>query len=123
QRAVEEVYVDELLQRWVVALVRATRELDFVAVGASVRGSLALERAVRAWALVHGRGHAEADDVERLFGAVILHRLLPEPASLSEEEVDAAELGRRVWRGCLALAPRPEPTWSDRESRPASDVR
>ena len=36
------------LQRWIVALVRATRELDFVAVGASVRGSLALERAVRA---------------------------------------------------------------------------
>src|SRR3954466_14653429 len=70
QQAVGEVYVDELLQRWIVALVRATRELDFVAVGASVRGSLALERAVRAYALVQGRQHAEADDVERLFGAV-----------------------------------------------------
>ncbi len=105
QRAVEEVYVDELLQRWIVALVRATRELDFVAVGASVRGSLALERAVRAYALVQGREYAEADDVERLFGAVILHRLLLEPASLSEEEVDAAEIGRRVWRRCLERRP------------------
>jgi MoxR-like ATPase len=111
QKAVDDVYVDELLQRWIVALVRATRELDFVAVGASVRGSLALERAVRAWALVHGRQHAEADDVERLFGPVVLHRLLLEPASLTEEEIDAAELGRRVWRRCLELAPRPEPSW------------
>jgi MoxR-like ATPase len=121
QRAVEEVYVDELLQRWIVALVRATRELDFVAVGASVRGSLALERAVRAYALVQGREYAEADDVERLFGAVILHRLLLEPASLSEEEVDAAEIGRRVWRRCLDLAPRPEPTWSEPADRAAPD--
>ena len=40
----EEVYVDELIQRWVIDVVRATRELDTVAIGASVRGSLALER-------------------------------------------------------------------------------
>ena len=53
--AVEEVYVDTLLKRWIVDLVRATRSLDLVEVGASVRGSLALERAARAWALVHGR--------------------------------------------------------------------
>ena len=55
-------------QRWIVELVRATRELEFVALGASVRGSLALERATRAWALVHGRDYAEPEDVEQLFG-------------------------------------------------------
>src|ERR671936_1298235 len=37
QLAVEDVYVDELLQRWIVALVRATRSLELVAVPASVR--------------------------------------------------------------------------------------
>src|SRR6478736_7841226 len=56
--AVEYVYVDELLKRWIVDVVRATRTLDFVQVGASVRGSLALERAARAWALLHGRHFA-----------------------------------------------------------------
>src|SRR5436309_2224563 len=45
QAAVEHVYVDDLLQRWIVALVRATRELEIVDLSASVRGSLALERA------------------------------------------------------------------------------
>src|SRR4051794_22366568 len=49
REAAQDVYVDELLQRWVVDLVRATRDNDAVAIGASVRGSLALERAARAW--------------------------------------------------------------------------
>ena len=40
QAAVEEVYVDPLLRRWIVELVRATRTLEFVELGASVRGSL-----------------------------------------------------------------------------------
>ena len=72
-----DVYVDELLQRWIVDLVRATRELDAVAIGASVRGSLALERAVRAWALLHGRDYVVPDDVERPVpaGARPPHRL------------------------------------------------
>ena len=52
--AVEDVYIDPLLKRWAVELVRATRELEQVEVGASVRASLALERAVRAWALIDG---------------------------------------------------------------------
>src|SRR5438105_2798484 len=42
-RAVEAVYVDDLIVRWTVDLVRATREVEDVAVGASVRGSLTLE--------------------------------------------------------------------------------
>ena len=57
RRAVEDVYVDELILRWTVELVRATREVEGVAIGASVRGSLTLERTARAWALLHGRDH------------------------------------------------------------------
>ncbi len=44
ERAVEDVYTDELILRWIVELVAATRALDEVALGASVRASLALER-------------------------------------------------------------------------------
>ena len=56
----EDVYLDELLEEWIVRLVRATRELDEVEVGASVRGSLALAKTARAWALLHGRDHVAA---------------------------------------------------------------
>ena len=50
--AVEHVYVDPLLRRWIVELVRATRKLGELEVGASVRGSLALDRVARAADLV-----------------------------------------------------------------------
>ena len=111
QEAIDDVYVDPIVQRWIVALIRATREVEFVSLGASVRGSLALERATRAWALVHGREHAEPEDVEQLFAPVVAHRLLLEPEFLSDSEIDADEIARRVWRRCVELAPRPAPDW------------
>src|SRR6266498_1429090 len=82
--AVEEVYVDELVLRWIVDLVRATRTIEGVAVGASVRGSLTLERAARAWALLHGRDHVVPDDVETLFLPVLGHRVLLTASFLAE---------------------------------------
>ncbi|HEV7642007.1 MAG TPA: AAA family ATPase [Gaiellaceae bacterium] len=118
QEAVEEVYVDPLLRRWTVELVRATRSLDFVELGASVRGSLALERAARALALIEGRDHAEPEDVERLFVPVVLHRLVLTPEYLAEDEPTAEEVARRVWEAALAAAPRPAPQWET--ARPAA---
>jgi MoxR-like ATPase len=103
QGAVEEVYIDPIIQRWLIELVRATRELPGVAVGASVRGSLSLERAARAWALVHGRPYVEPEDVERLFVPVLAHRVLLDPYGLDGE----AEAGRDLVERCLELAPRP----------------
>jgi MoxR-like ATPase len=113
-RAVEEVYVDPILKRWTVELVRATRELDQVEVGASVRGSLALERAVRAWALLAGREYVVPADVERLFEPVVGHRLvLAVDFALDAEALDREELGRVIWDACLARAPRPQPDWDE----------
>jgi MoxR-like ATPase len=111
QRAVDRVYVDPIVQRWIVALIRATRAVEFVALGASVRGSLALERATRAWALAHGRDHVEPEDVDQLFAPVVAHRLLLRPEFLSDADIGADEIARRVWTRCLELAPRPAPDW------------
>ena len=65
--------------RWIVQLVRATRTLDEVEVGASVRGSLALVKVARAWALLHGRLFVKPDDVDALFVPVLGHRLMLSP--------------------------------------------
>jgi MoxR-like ATPase len=111
--AIQEVYVDELLLAWSVALVRATREVDGVALGASVRGSLALERTARAWALVEGRDHVVPEDLERLFVPVLGHRLLLTASFLAEmRALGRAEALRVVKRRCFALAPPPAPNWS-----------
>src|SRR5204863_37597 len=62
-----QIYVTEILEGWIVDLVRASREVEGVEIGASVRGSLALEQTARAWALLHERDYVTSDDVERLF--------------------------------------------------------
>jgi MoxR-like ATPase len=108
QRAVENVYVDELIQRWIVGLVGATRQLDTVALSASVRGSLALERAVRAWALLEGRTYVIPEDVELLFMPAIAHRIVFAPSYFATiRKLGREEALRQLWECCLELAPRP----------------
>ena len=108
--AVEHVYVDPLLRRWIVELVRATRELDELEVGASVRGSLALDRVARAAALVEGRRFAVPEDVERLFLPVLAHRFVPSAETLVADDT-RDELLERIRERCFERAPRPEPLW------------
>ena len=84
QAAIDDVYLDELIERWIVDLVRATRQLDQLLIGASVRGSLALERAARGWALLHGRGYVVPEDVLALFAPVLGHRMVLAPTFLAE---------------------------------------
>ncbi len=106
--AAQEVYVDELLHRWIVQLVRATRELEGVAVGSSVRGSLALEAATRAWALLHGREYATPADVELLFAPVLVHRIVFRPSFLAEVRRSGWPAAvERLREECHALAPPP----------------
>ena len=114
QEDVEKVYIDDIILRWTVELVRATRAVDGVVVGASVRGSLALERTARAWALLHGRDHVLPDDVDALFLPVLGHRLLLSASFLAETRALGREeaLGRIKDR-CLELAPPPGPGWDD----------
>jgi MoxR-like ATPase len=108
REAVTAVYVDVILQRWIVELVRATRDLDEVAVGASVRGSLALERAVRAWALLDHRAYVVPEDIERLFTAVLLHRIVFRPTFLAEaRRIGWSPAVEAVAAKCFAAAPRP----------------
>ncbi|MER3410502.1 MAG: hypothetical protein C4306_10540 [Thermoleophilia bacterium] len=56
-RAAEDVYIDELVRRWIVDLVDTSREIGELSLGASLRGTLALKRAAKAWALPQGWGH------------------------------------------------------------------
>jgi MoxR-like ATPase len=72
------VHVSEDVERYAVALVRATREHADVRLGASPRSSVALYRVGQAWALLAGRGFVLPDDVRTVAHAVLAHRLLLE---------------------------------------------
>ena len=81
QRAVREVFVDELIRRYIVDLASATRTHPDVYVGASPRASLALYRAAQAWALLRGRDYVTPDDVKILAAAAFAHRMIVQPAA------------------------------------------
>jgi MoxR-like ATPase len=120
QRAATEVYVDPLIGRWIVDLVRATRDVSATAVGASVRGSLALERAVRGWALVHGRDYVVPTDVELLFLPVLGHRVVFTPSKFAEaRQIGMAASLSAFESECMALAPPPSLAFD--EAAPVAD--
>jgi MoxR-like ATPase len=108
----QEIYVDELLEEWIVKLVRTTRTLAEVDVGASVRGSLAMVKTARAWALLHDRSYVLPDDVEDLFIPILGHRLLLAPSYLAEtRNLARSEALEQIKRRCLDLVPPPQPDW------------
>ncbi|MQA74848.1 MAG: AAA domain-containing protein [Solirubrobacterales bacterium] len=115
QAAVQEVYVDELIERWIVHLVGATRDDEQVAVGASVRGTLALDRIARAWALLDGRSFVRPDDVELLFLPTVGHRIVFRPGFLAEaRRTGRQEALERFRKRSLEAAPAPELRDDDR---------
>ena len=79
QQAVEAVYVDESIGRYVVALVTATRESTSLAVGSSPRGSLALLKLARCRAALAGRDFVTPDDVKSIAVPALGHRLVLRP--------------------------------------------
>jgi MoxR-like ATPase len=79
QRQVEEVFVDEDIERYLVDLTTRTRSHRQVAVGASPRGTLALLKLSRAWAAIQGRSFVLPDDVKIFVKPALGHRLILVP--------------------------------------------
>jgi MoxR-like ATPase len=105
--AVTDVHVDDSLERYILAVVRATRSHPDLALGASPRGSLALYRTSQALAALRGRDYAMPDDIKTLVPLTLAHRLILKPESelrgrtaervleeiLGETELDIGEPG------------------------------
>jgi MoxR-like ATPase len=79
QHAVEDVELDASVANYIVDLVRSTREDPRSEVGASPRGSLALQKLSRARALVQGRDFVLPDDVKAFAIAALAHRVIVKP--------------------------------------------
>jgi len=72
-----QVQVATPLQRYILALVRATRDADDITLGVSPRGSVVLQRTIQALAFLEGRDFAIPDDVKFLAPYVLPHRMIP----------------------------------------------
>jgi MoxR-like ATPase len=78
---VSDVHVEESLESYILAIVRATRTHADVALGASPRGSLALYKTSQALAALQGRDYVIPDDIKRLAPLTLGHRLIVRPES------------------------------------------
>ncbi len=76
QQQVRTVAVEDSISDYILDLVSATRSHKELALGVSTRGALTLYRAVQSLALVEGRAYAIPDDVKRLAGPVLAHRVV-----------------------------------------------
>jgi MoxR-like ATPase len=79
RETVEAVSVAEEVAAYVLAIVRSTRDLPSVTLGASPRAAVHLLAAAKAVAAMAGRGYATPDDVARMATPVLRHRLLLSP--------------------------------------------
>jgi MoxR-like ATPase len=76
-----EVHVDASVMGYVSELVSATRADKDAALGVSMRGALALARALKTWAIASGRTFVTPDDVRELAVPVLAHRIIVDPES------------------------------------------
>lgn len=102
--AVQEIYMDAKIQRYIVDIVFATRApgecgmdelVDLVNFGASPRASIFLARAARAHAFLDHRAYVTPEDVRAIGMDVLRHRVIL-TYEAEAEEVTAEDVVRRV---------------------------
>jgi MoxR-like ATPase len=82
---VKKIHLDNALERYIVTLVGATRDIahwlpdrvGMIEVGASPRASLAIANAACAYAYLHGREYVIPDDIHAIAADCLRHRIIP----------------------------------------------
>ena len=84
QQMAKKVYLDDAIKRYIISIVNATRHpaavigkdlAEYITLGSSTRGCIALMEVSKAVALINGRGYVTPDDVKTLIHSVLRHRV------------------------------------------------
>ena len=104
RKVVDEVYIDEKIERYIIDIVFATREPEaygakdlkpLIAFGASPRASINLKRAAKAHAFLRRRGYVTPEDVKAIGLDVLRHRVIV-TFEAEAEEVTSEDVVRKV---------------------------
>lgn len=76
QNEVKQIHIDKTLKNYVVEIVNMTRKNEYIALGSSPRGSLAVCRAAQAWAYYCGRTYVLPEDIKKMLLPTLSHRIL-----------------------------------------------
>jgi len=102
RREVDAIRVDPVVQAYIVALARATRESPSLTLGVSPRGATMLLHAAKAWAWMSGRPFVTPDHVKAIAKPTMRHRIMVRP----EVELEGVTADG-VLDGILATVPVP----------------
>lgn len=76
QQQVKTVYVDEVVCKYIVQLMEATRDNAYIELGVSPRGTIACVNLAKAWAFLQGRMYVLPEDVADIFLDIATHRIV-----------------------------------------------
>ncbi len=79
RNVVEGVFVDPDIHAYIAQLILKTRQHSQIDLGASPRGSLALLKLSRAWAVINGRDFVIPDDIKTFAQPALCHRIILNP--------------------------------------------
>jgi MoxR-like ATPase len=100
QEALEAVTMKEELINYVVEIVRRSRELDSIQIGAGPRATRALLLSSRALAAIEGRDYVTPDDIRSMAYPVLSHRIILRP----EYEIEGVTVREAVNKLLEAVA-------------------
>jgi MoxR-like ATPase len=95
RKVVDEIYIDEKIERYIVDIVFATRQpknyrLDeltpLIQYGASPRASIYLSIAAKAYAFLQGRGYVVPQDIKTIGMDILRHRVIPSYEAEAEDK-------------------------------------
>ena len=106
QQLVKKVYIDDSIKRYIIAIINATRHPEkflppqltqYITLGSSTRGAIALMDVSKALALISGRNYVIPDDVKAFVYSVLRHRITLNYAAVAdnvtEEQIINAIVG------------------------------
>ena len=103
QDTVEETYVSETVVNYIVSLITATRQSDWLLRGASPRATLAVTAMAKAVARLRGRDYVVPGDVREVFSHTVAHRLVLSPKAESQNKTAEA-----ILKDILSSVPAPK---------------
>ncbi len=101
QETVARTYMNETVVNYLVSLITATRNNEFILRGASPRATLSVTAMAKAVACLRGRDYVIPGDVKEVFVQTVAHRLLLSPRAEAQERT-AEQILRTIVEGIPA---------------------
>lgn len=93
QKEAAKVTVSKDVRDYILRVISATRNNEFIKLGASPRGSIALLKMAKAVAFIDDRDYCTPDDVKKVMVSVLAHRIILSPKGKSKFETQEQAIG------------------------------